>query len=405
MESPKASGSLPENHLLYAPGLKWRARVGGDVPYWVPPQKDIKQGYAPKSLTLDRDASQLDIAAACRTQWADLEKWRKDKNATKPVKFTIAWLIGRYLNDPLSPFNKLTPDTQQSYRWECNRIQATIGMRRLDPKLKDGVLVPAIVGEDVRKWHYNWGHPAGKDPTPSRARHCMAMLRTLFSYNVEIGTPGCVELRARLSAMRFDVASARTMAPTYAQVDAFVNKAMEMGFRSIAITTLAQYELIERRAHIVGKWNGDVWGHGWVWEGVSPEWVISYYQTKRGLVLRQFDLRAVQRLLGLMQETPRELRKGPIILCEDTGEPWIKRRYQETFREIARAAGVPDEVYSMDMRAGGVTEADSIPDMTPRLIQDGAGHSDINTQEIYRRDRQRNANKVVVLRQAQRDKQ
>jgi hypothetical protein len=402
VQQEKASGGLPKGHALYAPGLKWRPRVGGDVPMWIPPGPAIKAGYLPKSLMLDRNATQYEIAEVCRKQWCDLEEWRSGKH--KPVKLTISWLIDRYLGDLTSPFHTVKPDTQQSYRWECKRIRETVGEMRLDPKLEGGIYVPRRTGEDFRRWFLNWGHPPGKPPTPSRATHCIAMLRTLIGYYVTIGGQGGGQLRDILSEMRFEKSPARSQTIIYEQVDAIVNKAEEMGFRSIAIATLAQYELIERRAHIIGQWDGDTWADGWVWEGVSPDWVISYYQTKTGRVRREFDLKPVQRLLGLLQLTPKEARRGPIVLCEATGEPWVKRRYQETFRRIARAAGVPDEIFSMDMRSGGVTEADGIAGITPRMIQDGAGHRDIHTQEIYRRDRQRNANKVVVLRQAARNR-
>lgn len=401
MDEP--SGALDQAHPLYAPGLKWRARAGGvSIPMWLPTTKDIVRGYRPKNLMLPRDASPAQLAAICRRQWKDLLTWREGK--PEPVRHTISWLIGRYLDDPLSPFQRLKVDTQQSYRWECARIKDTIGERILTPKLEGGVMVPRIVGEDIRRWYHAWGHPEGRKPTPSRARHCMAMLRTISSYNVELGTLGASDLRERLAAMRFDGAATRTQTITYQQVDAIVNKAEEMGHRSIAIATLAQYELIERRAHIIGQWSGDEWADGWVWEGVSPEWVIRYYQTKKGRVLREFDLRTIQRLLGLMQVTPKEARQGPIIICEATGEPWIKRRYQETFRDIARAAGVPDEIYSMDMRSGGATEADGVDGVTDRALQDAGGWQDPKMPQRYRRNKQANAGKVVVLRQAAREK-
>lgn len=403
MSQDKASGAHPEGHLLHAPGLKWRARVGRSVPMWYPREKDVKAGYIPKSLTLDLAATQAEIAAACRKQQQDLQDWRDGK--PKPIRYTIDWLIGRYKTDQTSPFHRIKPETQQSYSWECQRISETVGQRRIDPKLEGGAHVPRLTGEDFRRWFYNWGHPAGGEPTPSRAAHCIAMLRTLFSYNVEIGTQGAGQLREMLRAMRFEKPPARTKAPTYTQVDAIVNKAVKAGFRSIAITTLAQYELIERRAHILGQWHGDEWRDGWTWEGVSPDWVISYYQTKKGRRLREFDLKPVQRLLGLMQETPKDKRHGPIILCETTGEPWLKRRYQEQFRKIATAAGVPDDVYSMDMRSGGATEADSIPEVTDRMMQDGGGWDDPKMPGRYRRNKQRNANVVVQLRQASRNKE
>ncbi len=403
--SMRDSAKLHKNHPLYAPGLSWRKRASGSrIPMWIPPTKDVKAGYAPKSLMLDRDALPLNLAAACRRQWKDLTDWRESLNITKPPKLTIGWLIDHYLSDEHSPYQKLKPDTQQSYGWECKRLRETIGERRLDPKLEGGMLVPRIVGEDIRRWHFKWGHPEGGTPTPSRATHCIAMLRTLISYAVEMGVVGSVEIRARLNAMRFEKPGARLKAATYTQVDAIVDKAVEMGFRSVAITTLAQYELIERRAHIIGQWHGETWNDGWIWEGVSPDWVISYYQTKKGRQLRSYDLKPVQRLLGLMQETPKEQRTGPIIICEATGRPWLKRRYQEQFRAICRAAGVPDDLYSMDMRSGGATEADAIPEVTDRMLQDGGGWRDPNMPQRYRRKKQDNANNVVRLRQEKRDR-
>src|SRR6185437_2761505 len=166
-------------------------------------------------------------------------------------------------------------------------------------------------------------------------------------------------------------------------------------------------ELAEKR-------RGAGWSNGWVWDGhiqldgrmewvgITSDWRLRYYQTKKGSNLREFNLNVVPRLLRLIQRTPEEARRGPIIICEETGEPWIKRRYQEKFREIARAAGVPDHIFSMDMRSGGATEADMLPEVTDRMFDDAGGWADPNMKHTYRRHKQRNAQKVVELRQAAR---
>lgn len=409
----KASGSLPANDPLHAPGLKRRARIGGaDARYFIVPAKDVTAGYETDIRTIPKNASEEEAAAMCRGWRAELVAWRTGQ--PKPVNYTFAWLIVRYRFDKLSPFHQKHPATQQNYKYELAALQESIGHMRFDP-LVPLSMTSRVLGEHLREWHYGWGCPVevldewGKPTTapsaPSRARHLVMMLRTIVSYGVEIGAPGCPDLRERLRVMEFPTPPARTKAPTYAQVDAIVNKALEMGFRSVAITTLAQYELIERRAHIIGQWHEDAWRPGWLWEGVTPEWVISYYQTKRGRTLRQYDLRGVQRLLGLMQETPKEARTGAIIICERTGRPWTKRYYQEVFRDIATAAGVPTDVWSMDMRAGGATEADAIPAITDRMFDDAGGWADPDTKTRYRRDKQRNAGEVVQLRQAARAKE
>lgn len=104
-----------------------------------------------------------------------------------------------------------------------------------------------------------------------------------------------------------------------------------------------------------------------------------------------------------------EERWGPVIIAErkrgkGIGQPWKSRHFATVFRGIATRAGLPDDWWSMDMRSGGVTEADGIDGITPHMIQDSAGHSNIKTQEIYRREKQRNANKVLEFRQAARPK-
>jgi hypothetical protein len=56
----------------------------------------------------------------------------------------------------------------------------------------------------------------------------------------------------------------------------------------------------------------------------------------------------------------------------------------------------------MDMRAGGATEADAIPEITDRMFDDGGGWADPKMKNRYRRNKQRNAQKVVKHRQQHR---
>lgn len=395
----RASGSLPEAHILYAPGLKWRPRAGSEVPYWVPPAKDIKAGWPIKSLALK--GSQEEIAAKCREIWKELIDWRAGRD-TGPAKFTISWLIRRYQNDPLSPYQNVREKTRRRYDQCCKIIDETVGKRRIDAIVVGGVPTSRVTGEDVRRWHYQWGQPNadGKVTTPARARHNIAMLRVLVSYAVEIGIVGSRDLReGLLKTMRFPVITPRDAAPTRVQVLAIVSKALEMGHRSIAITTLSQFELTERRTHIIGTWEAGQWRPGWVWQNISPEWSITYHQTKVGRIERSFDLKETPALLELLQAIPEEQRVGPVIICEATGRPWKERHYITVFRDIARAAGIPDTIWSMDMRAGGATEAGSIQGITSLDIQAAGGWADVAMASRYTRDRVSRAQKVVHLRQ------
>lgn len=56
-------------------------------------------------------------------------------------------------------------------------------------------------------------------------------------------------------------------------------------------------------------------------------------------------------------QKPLEQRTGAIIK-DETDQPVRDGSYCRWFRQIARAAGIPDEVWLMDTRAGGATEAE-----------------------------------------------
>jgi hypothetical protein len=397
----RPSGALAESDPLYAPLIKWRPRKSGEVAYWIAPIPDVRKGFAPKSVAIDPSLSHLEIAQRCRQLWADLEVWRVALGKKEPTRFTISWLVDRYLNDKFSPFYSLGYSSRKSYEHYCKIIAKTVGNRRFDPVLEGGRPTSRINGMDVRRWHEQWGRPneAGEPQSPSRARHVVIMLRVLFSYAIELGAPGGRDTRQLLSVMRFPLTAAREIAPTRDQVLSIVKTAIAMNQRSIALTTLAQFEFTERRVHIIGSWEGKQWRPGWLWSGVSKDWVITYYQTKRGRVERSYDFRDTPALLELLQQTPENSRVGPIVICETTGQPWHYREYASMFRKIARAAGISDEIWSMDMRAGGATEAGNIHGVSSFDIQAAGGWTDAKMASRYTRDRVNRAQNVVRLRQ------
>ena len=415
---------------MRVPGLEKRTRRNGTIAlYWVAPIQDRRAGFQPKYVLLTQPTAD-ERAMRCFALQRMLEKWRENRAAPERTKYTIAWLVSRYQSDEFSPYRNLRARTSRGYDHFCKGIVATVGERTIG--IKDD-MTPRISGEDVRRWYRQWGKPneAGQLQFQSRARHMLVMLRTLAAYAVEIGVPHASIFSDMLSKMRFPTSESRIKAPTREQVDLIVDKAIELGYRSIAITTIAQYELIERRTHIIGYWEGRQWRPGWTWDQISPEWVISYYQTKSGRVPRTFNLAVVPKLLGLLEHTPPELRVGPVIIAERQPQerprnpltkkfsawpdgsmpdphaairlPWRERHYATKFREIARAAGMPDDVWSMDMRAGGATEADAIHGISDRELQDAGGWKDPRTRDRYRRQKSRNAQNVVKLRQDQKD--
>lgn len=402
----KASGALPPDHPLFAPLIKRRPRIGRDARYWMPLPGDIARGFPIKLLTFTPDMSEEEVAAECRRHHEGLKLWRAGIEG--PTTFSVAWLIKRYRTDKFSPYQKIGFRSQVNYAQCLKIIEQDIGKVRIDP---DG-LIPGITSEDVWEFHEVWGAPVEKKnedgttttgaPRASRARHLITQFRMLIKYAVIIGVPGAKDLHDILKEMEFPTTPARLIAPDYAQVMAIVDKAVEMGFPSIAATTLAQFELTERRISILGSWERGQWRPGWVWQNISEDWNISYTQNKVGIVVREYDLKDTPRLLELLQRTPKDKQVGPVMVCEKTKLPWREKHYTDTWRKIARAAGIPDEVCSMDMRAGGATETDQIAAVTDRMMQDSGGWREPKTKDRYRRNKQRNAQNVVRLRQENR---
>lgn len=413
----KAGGSFPADSPLYAPCLKRRPRDGGvEARYFVVPARDVKNGYLPKTMTIPTTFTELQAAQACRKWWAELVSWR-DQGNRKTVAHTVGWLVDRYMNDPFSPYMNLRGKSRRGYDQNCRIIQATRGR----------VPLALMTGPDILRWHHKWGHPEpviGEDGNPeldfkgnpvtapshpARQRALVVMLRILFSYGVVIDAPEATRIRDVLSEIEFPVPKARDVAATREQVDAFVKQAVADGYFSQAIATLAQFELMERRVHIIGYFENKQWRPGWVWQnidwrGPNPTWRIKYHQSKVGLVLREFDLNQIPELLALLKLIPEEHRVGPVIIMErqklkDVRKPWEERYYAEVWRQIADRAGLPQNVCSMDMRASAATEADAIEGISDRALQDAGGWKDPKTVQRYRRKKQRNAGEVVKQRQ------
>ena len=96
-------------------------------------------------------------------------------------------------------------------------------------------------------------------------------------------------------------------------------------------------------------------------------------------------------LWPLIQRVPQADRIGAIIKAY--GEPIRTRSYRKWFREIAEAAKIPDSVWSMDARAGAVTEAlEAGAEKTD--VQRAATHSSAAMTERY--DRKSEAASLAV---------
>jgi len=142
------------------------------------------------------------------------------------------------------------------------------------------------------------------------------------------------------------------------------------------------------------------WVNGLTWADISPEYVFVKETTKTGAVVAH-DLKLCPMVYSLLAQVPASNRIGPLIIDEAAGRPYASHAYTREWRAVARAAGVPDYVWNMDARAGGISEGDDAgADLD--MLRSAAGHSQSSTTVRYVRGTIGKSRKVAQLRQAHR---
>jgi integrase len=93
-----------------------------------------------------------------------------------------------------------------------------------------------------------------------------------------------------------------------------------------------------------------------------------------------------------------ELNRG-----KSSGRPYAAHAYAREWRTIARNAGIPDNVWNMDARAGAITEAeDAGVDLD--IIRGAVGHTQASTTARYSRGAIGKSRTVAAQRLAHRAK-
>ena len=283
-------------------------------------------------------------------------------------------------------------------------IESTVGDR----------VIRNLKGSDFKRWHKLWGIlKIEKDgetiekPAPRRAQGGIKLLRAILSFGASEQYESCSTAREILSLMKFETPKPRMVALTLEHANAIIDEAIKQGYLSIALTQAIQFETALRRIDIIGEWETDTDNLGGIIEGnkrwVGPDrssidknWIFTTVTSKTG-VKTKHDLSACE-LTKKVIDLGALPALGPLIVAEHSGKPYLARQYGRKFREIARAAGVPDEVYSMDSRAGAISEADLATGGDIDKARRFATHNDQKTTKKYIRNDPLDLNREIALR-------
>jgi hypothetical protein len=292
-----------------------------------------------------------------------------------------------YQCHPYSPFHAVKHNTRKSYTDSLKIIETTVGKR----------LIRNLNVLDVRHWYVEWRRPAKKDAPDrvDRAHDAVSMFRTVVRFCAALRHPECKQLADELKLVKFEKGGARSEEMNSGQVGAFIKKALEMGQRDVipldrarcmAIGVAAQFELALRQKDIIGDWGGargQNWTGFFTWENV-PGWRWRMRTSKsKYRAAAEFDLTNYGLLYPLLEAVPHDQRQGAIVKGEH-GLPVRERSYRKWFRQIARAAGIPDAIWSMDSRAGAATEAEEAG-VELDTISEGLTHGSRTTGRYIRR--------------------
>ena len=375
------------------PGHKVRRNKDGSIRHgWAARHDLVKLGYTPKWVRLhydfDNPAERLLAAAQCRKLQAEMLAWASGiRSDDRAFDGTVAALVRAYQHDPASPYRGLKWNTRRTYDHVLGIIEKAFGQRAL------GVL---RIG-DFRRWYDEASKPKidGGKLRVRKAHGIISMFRRLFTYGITAELPECARLAAILDAARFKQPGRRRVKLELVHVQAFVAKAIELNRVSLALGTALQFETTLRQRDVIGEWEpipagadqsgivlrGRRWGRGITWSDISDEMTIVKETTKTGADVAH-DLKLCPIVQSVLSKIPASSRIGPLIIDETVGRPYAEHAYSREWRAVARAAGVPDQVWNMDARAGGISEADDAgADLDS--IRSAAGHSQASTTARY----------------------
>lgn len=426
-------------HVDDAPGLIWRPMKARWEARWQARTDLIERGFHPKSVRLwagvelgDGEASR--IADRCQQLQARMIAFSRGAEIPQTGHFdgTLAGLIACYQTDPDSGYRKLRYVTRQNYDSLANRLQAQYGDTRIE----------GLKARTFLRWHEGWTE-GGK---VAMGHSMVAMLRTLFSFGATIMEDDqCARVKGLLSDMRFGMSKPRTQHLTAEQARAICSTAHEYGFRSIALAQALQFELMLRQRDALGEWvpvgepgisdiiHDDLkWLRGVRWEEIDENLILRHVTSKKQKEI-EVDLKVPPMVMhelryvaqdngwrkfgaqsiydGTAAEPPLPAiaarsdlpARGPVVVCEVTALPWRDFDFRRIWRKLARASGVPDSVFSMDSRAGGITEATDLG-ATLEDLRHAATHSQTSTTARYSRGSAEKTAKVMQLRASGRAK-
>lgn len=374
-----------------APGLVWRKRADGRQAYWIASRQAVATGFQPKTVRLDPAYSEDEIIAACVRLQGEVAEWLAGDNNQR-VKFdgSFGSLIELFQVHDISRFKRVKWNTRQTYTYQLKILKACMGGRQINK----------LGGVDFDRTYWEFRKPAveGGREQIVRANRLMTMIRMVIGFGVVLGIKKCTDLKGILSEMRFENGAPRQQILTAAMVVALRKAAHAAGRPSIALAMAIQFETALRQKDVIGEWapgpdmqgnfgrDGQRWQSGLVWgQHIDGDLVLRKPTSKSRFRKRaEMDLKRCPMVLEELEHVDTSNRIGPVIISEVTRQPYLTPTFYQLWRRLARKAGIPDDIWNMDARAGAISEA-SVSGSDATELRALATHSGYNMTPRYDR--------------------
>ncbi len=110
-----------------------------------------------------------------------------------------------------------------------------------------------------------------------------------------------------------------------------------------------------------------------------------------------FDLTPLPEIRSRLRLLRPQNPVGPVIRSmRKEGLPYTASGWTQAWARLRKEAGLPTNIWMMDVRAGAVTEANSLG-VDPYALRDAVQHASISTTNRYSRNRSAGANQIVKL--------
>ncbi len=341
--------------------LEMRRLADGTDAYYYCPPRDAKAAKIVHSIALGADP--VEAARKAEIENAKIDAWRRHgEPETGPTRGSVAWLCIEY--ERSEQFRRLSKKTRDEYL-KCLKVLKAY-------PLKSGRTFGDAVAATVEPGHADKIYArllardaAGKPTKLAWANAIMRVARRVWYLGIRWRH---VTINP-FAKMEMTSLPSRTTVIPLEHVESFSAKAIEMNRRSMAIYAWMAFELCQREEDVlVFPWTR--------YDGMSCE----VRQKKTDAMVWVPLLPDCPHLKRMLDETRKE--SPIIIISETTGAPYKEDNFRHIFREICRAAGLPDHYQARDFRRSGLDETGDAGG-TDDELRSLSGHATREVVSVY----------------------